>query len=262
MRANSPIPDTGTMDERGVSEVLSFVLVFGIILSSVVVVGMVGFDSIQSYQQLEQQGNAERAMNAFADNANDIVRYDGVNRRAGDLTLREGVVDPGASGSEMNVSVHDGGDELWNSSGTYGDDIGAFTYESESGTIAYEGGAVFREATDGTSVMRTDPMVTCRDDDIAMLSLVVINESEQSIQATDTVAFDIRENETKSTRTVFDDADTLTVSLNGDDGHESGWEMYFEHNGWDESSNEWSCESVERVSVDIVEVDISYPEIG
>jgi hypothetical protein len=77
-------------DDRAVSEVLSFVLVFGIILASVAVLSMTGFQAMQDSQRGEQLRNGERAMEALADNVNDVLRYDGIDQRRSELTLREG----------------------------------------------------------------------------------------------------------------------------------------------------------------------------
>ncbi|MFP8953617.1 hypothetical protein ACLI4Z_11665 [Natrialbaceae archaeon A-arb3/5] len=261
-RDTSPNTTTSPMDDRGISEVLSFILVFSMLLVSVGVVGLVGFQSIGDYQDVEQLGNAERAMDAFADNANDVVRYDGVTRRSGDLALRGGTVSPGDSGSEVNnLTVYNStSDPVWNWSDEYDENIGAFTYETDSETIAYEGGGVFRSSDDGGSAVTTDPMLTCREN-TALVSLVKINSSDdRSIQSPDGVEFDVRESENATTREYFNDTENVTIDVDGE--HADGWEMYFENTNdpWepDPNSDGWKCE-VDRVSIDIVEVEIGYP---
>lgn len=257
------------MDDRAVSEVLSFVLVFSILLSSVVLVGLVGFQSIEDYHENERLGNAERAMTAFGDNVNDIVRYDGVDRRSGELALRGGTVEPGANGAELNVSVYPGDPSTtepdWNSTDNYSGDIGAFTYETDDDTIAYEGGAVFRASSDG-SVALTEPTFTVRDDTV-LISLVVINTSERSIQSPEGVEFDVRE--TNATRFYTDDANVTVDVSDGpaDPSNAAAWNRTFENDAeWARNGDdEWAPVTGSHdlnVSIDVVEVEIEYPEPG
>lgn len=262
------LPDRGPEpDDRGVTEVLSFILTFSIIFSMVIVAGLVGFGAIEDYRESEQVGNAERAMDAFADNVNDLVRYDGVQRRSGELALRGGTADPGADGTKVDISIRKGGDRVWNSTDTFGEDVGAFTYEKDGETVAYEGGAVFR-ASDAGSVALTDPMITVRDDTV-LLSLVVIEESDRSINSPRGVEFDVRE--TNSDRYYVEGANvSVRVAPGGaDPSRADAWNATFEDDdawGRDPSDpNAWVPKVGSddlSVSVDVVAVEVDYPELG
>ncbi|RQG99677.1 DUF7289 family protein [Natrarchaeobius oligotrophus] len=255
-----------TTDDRGVTEVLSFVLVFSIVLTSVILVGLVGFQAIEDYQENEKLGNAERAMDAFADNANDVVRNDGVTHRSGTLTLREGTVSPGEAGTTLDATVYDEhGSPTWNWSDEYaGEDLGAFVYETDSMTVAYEGGGVFRGSGDGSSAVISDPMVTCRErTDTALVSLVKISHGDRSIQSTEGMEFRLSKVDGETVRKFETGTENVTVEVE-DGPHRGGWETYFENAEgweWDETENAAVCDA-DSVSIDVVEVQIDYPELG
>ncbi len=253
-----------SQDER-VTELLSFILIFAIVLTSVVLVGLVGFQAVEDYHENERLANAERAVDTFATNGNEFVRSDAVTHRSGDVRVRGGTISPG-EGTDLDVTVQDNsGAELWSWNDEYGsDDLGAFVYDSgdASETIAYVGGGVFRQS-DGSSAVVSEPMFTCREEtDTAMISLVKIDDDSRSIQSAEATEFEIEHRD--STREFFDeDIDSVEIEVN-DGPYADGWEMYFENDdSWESmGSNQWRCgdpsNDLDRVSIDIVEIDIDY----
>jgi len=128
---------------------------------------------MEDYQEGEQLKNAERAMDALAVNFNDVVRYDGIEQRYGELSLREGTVSIGDSGTKLNISIS-GRDPIGTDSGEfvgYGDgttaDLGEFSYTTNGNRIAYEGGGLVR----GTSRNRGAPSSNARSFGVATTSL-------------------------------------------------------------------------------------------
>ncbi|WP_369727630.1 DUF7289 family protein [Natrarchaeobius versutus] len=243
------------------SELLSFILIFAIVLTSVVLVGLVGFQAIEDYHENERLANAERAVDTFADNGNEFVRSDAVTHRSGDVRVRGGTISPGEEGTNLDVTVRDNsGGELWSWNDEYGsDDLGAFVYDSgdASETIAYVGGGVFRES-DGSSAVISDPMFTCREE-TAMISLVKIEDDGRSIQSAQPTEFEMEHRD--STREYFDedndDVDSVEIEVDGGP-YADGWQMYLENDEhWDDSESHWECDA-ERVSIDVVEIDIDY----
>ncbi|NGM67533.1 hypothetical protein G6M89_00675 [Natronolimnobius sp. AArcel1] len=242
---------TFARDDRGVSEVLAFVLVFGIILTSVAILSVTGFQAMDSYQESEQQQNADRAMQTLADNFNDVLRYDGLEERYGELTVRGGTVTvDGDGGPELDIEVDgnqltdtDGFEHLENS----GDSIplGSLTYESGSDTISYEGGAVAREAESGGGLFLSDPKLQYNDD-VAILSLVKIDGDRQSIQSDGSQGFSVSV-KNRTSKLVKDDVE---ISVSGGDESEI-WEDYL-----DEAH--WNNEDMDRILITIVEVEIDY----
>lgn len=75
--------------DRGVSEVLGFVLVFALIVMTIGVVYASGFSGLYHAQQNEQLQNMERAFDVFDNNIDDISER-GAPNRATEIKLAEG----------------------------------------------------------------------------------------------------------------------------------------------------------------------------
>ena len=169
-------------DDRAVSEVLGFVLVFGLIFGSVGLLYMVGFSSITDYQEGEQMRNANQAFEAIAENFNDLQRNDGVEARSSEISHRGGMPSVDEETTNVTISVEDNsGGEVVNETVQ----LGALTYSFKGTTIAYEGGGVFRER-DGGSVTIKEPLLKCREDangeTVAIVSLTKVLDGGVSLQ--------------------------------------------------------------------------------
>jgi len=142
-------------DDRSVSDVLAFVLVFSIIITSVGLVYSVGFSSLSDFQESEQKTNAARAFDAFSSVFDDVEEGRAVARN-GELRLRGGTIQLSRE-SEFNISVRDsGGTSLWNGTNT----TGSLLYTADGTTIGYGNGGVFRQDGD-TSAMINEPSFLC-----------------------------------------------------------------------------------------------------
>lgn len=135
-------------DERGVSNVVGYVLIFSLVTITIGTVFAVGITGLEDRQAAERAANVERAFDVFDDNVRDVQRY-GDPSRATEIRLSGGAL------SLADPAVV----ELRNASG---DIVGrsldsrSLTYTSGDTTIAYENGAWFR--SDGTgAVMRSEP---------------------------------------------------------------------------------------------------------
>ncbi|WP_049923767.1 DUF7289 family protein [Halopiger djelfimassiliensis] len=235
-------------DDRAVSDVIAFILVFAIILSSVAVLSMTGFQAMEDYQETEQLRNAERAMTALSESFNDVIRYDGIEERKGELALREGTVTTGNSGTKLNVSVDGepiGTKDGFSHLGNDAVDLGEFRYESGSDTIAYDGGAVLRESETGSVVLKDPHLKYSEETDTAMISLVKVDAVNRSIQSSSQLGFEITV--TDRTSVVYTDAD---VAITLEDGPEA-WERIVEREGWDSGHDD-----VDRVVITVVTVDV------
>ncbi|WP_265111286.1 DUF7289 family protein [Halosolutus halophilus] len=245
--------------ERGVTEVIAFILVFAIILSSVGVLYTTGFQAMDDYRENEQLSNAQRGMTSLGDNFNDVLRYDGVERRYGELTLRGGTIRTGGENTTIHVATG------WNGSDTSvanSTELGALAYEGESATVAYEGGGVFRRSGDYSFAIK-QPQVRCTpESDTAVISLLVLDhDGERSFQSSDSVGFTIVE--TSTTRhtdmsEIDPTADEIRIVV--DDGpYQDGWNQTLERGGWtrDEDDPGYTCD-VEDLEVQIVTAEIEY----
>lgn len=256
-RGSASLSDGRT--DRGVSEVVAFVLVFGIVLSSVALLSMTGFQAMEEYQENEQLRNAERAVSALAENFNDVLRYDAIDERYGELALREGTVATGDDGTKLNVSVdHPDADST-----EFGDlregvtvDLGEFRYESGSETIAYDGGAVVRasDSASGTNsvVLERPHLRYSEDTNTAVVTFAQINATNRSIQSSENQGFTITvENRTAA---VYEDDTEFEVNISLEESpYEDAWDDILEEDGdWQDGID------VEQVVITIVEVDIEY----
>lgn len=141
-------------DRRGVSEVLSFALVFAIITSSVALVYVVGLPGLEGQRDAERVSNAERAFDILADNMADIHER-GAPSRATEIKLAKAQVSI-TDDYEMNVSAVNG-------SGTYVGEARTtyrpVRYQSQDSTIVYENGAVIRSDEGSGAVMKREPQM-------------------------------------------------------------------------------------------------------
>lgn len=233
-------------DDRGVSEVLAFVLVFGIILSSVTILSVTGFQALEGYQEVEQQRNADRAMLTLADNFNDVLRYDGVEERYGELAVRGGTIAIDEDGgAKINIDVEPGSGEFDDKTIT----LGSFTYESGGDTISYEGGAVIREAESGGVVLSEPHLRYNADRDVAIVSLVKITGDSRSIKSDGSQGFTI--SVTDRTTEVYP-GDDVTITAVDQDPHDVWEEDILQDGGWNGGND------ADRILVTVVEVEINY----
>lgn len=136
-----------TIDDRGVSEVIGFVLVFSLILGTISIVYVGGFSALSDTRDGERVNNAERAMDVLADNFLQLGRGE-APRRGTEIKLSDAQLTLDQRyGVEVNVS------------GTpYSSRGRPITYHSGTGTrISYEHGAIIRVDDDGGAVMLREP---------------------------------------------------------------------------------------------------------
>ncbi|MFB1062995.1 hypothetical protein [Natrinema sp. H-ect4] len=249
--------------DRAVSDVLAFILVFAIILSSVALLSMTGFQAMEDYQEGEQLKNAERAMDALAVNFNDVVRYDGIEQRYGELSLREGTVSTGDSGTKLNISIS-GRDPIGTDSGEfvgYGDgttaDLGEFSYTTNGNRIAYEGSGLVRgDESESWSTVLKRPQFRCGDD-IAIISLVTISADDRSIQSSGGLGLTMSVEDRSSKVYTGEDNVSITVV---DSAYEDAWNSTLESGGWGDTAPR-TCEfdgGSGRVVVTIIDANLEY----
>jgi len=242
-------------DDRAVSDVLAFILVFGIILSSVALLATVGFQSMRDYQEGEQLRNAERAMEALAVNFDSVLRQDGVEKRYGELSLREGTVSTGSSGTNLTILVN-------NSSSTVSAnpvDLGEFTYETGDTTLAYEGGGVVRAGETGSAVVKR-PQLTCRpESDTVVISVIAVDASDRSILSSGGIGVTMTERQRETQ--IEDGVSNVSVRLNTT--YERAWNASLQRSGWETTGTASgdvlaTCDDSSRVVVTVVEADVNY----
>ncbi|WP_276300702.1 DUF7289 family protein [Halorussus lipolyticus] len=152
------MPDRKRTAERGVSDVIGFVLIFALITSTAAIVYTVGFSGLQDARQEERVSNAERVFDILADNVGDL-QHRGAPSRATEIKLSEASL---GYDDETTLTV-----EVTNAPATprYSTNLDPITYSPTDSAVqlVYENGAVFREQRSGGvvlerpgSVFRTD----------------------------------------------------------------------------------------------------------
>ena len=239
----------GEPGDRGVSEVLAFILVFTIILASVTVVSVFGVQSLTSFQEGEQVRNAERAFDALSDNFNDVVRYDGITDRSGELNLRGGSLSIDQEGTGITISD---GDPNNNPEFEHSIETGGLVYQADdrSDSIHYEGGAIFRNADQGEVVVE-DPMITCGE--TAVISLLVIEGDEGRFIGSSVNQVSI--SEVESVRETHPIDNELTVTIDEESELEPAWERALDDAGFDEDG---VCDDADRVTIHIVTAEVDF----
>ncbi|MFC4986617.1 MULTISPECIES: DUF7289 family protein [Saliphagus] len=234
----------GQDEDRGVSEVVGFILVFAVVIISVGLLYTTAFQSMHSYQEGEQVKSAAQGMEALASNFNDVLRQGGTDQRSGELTLRDGTVRTDGSGGSLTVDIDsDGYDETVS--------LGKLTYQYGSSTIAYEGGGVFQGVEDepDRSAVTSQPALACGDDR-AVVSVLSLDGDERSIQASGTQRFTLVEQSVES-RT-FTGVNGVSLAVSGS-AHQGGWDAALDRNGW----NNGSC-TASTVVVRIVRATVEF----
>ena len=134
-------------DDRAVNEVVGFVLVFSLVLTTVSLVYAAGFTGLDNTRDVERVNNAERAFDVLANNFQQMGRGEAPNR-ATEIKLADAQL---TTTAERNVTVNASG---MNATGA---DSTAIRYDTAGDTsIVYEHGAVIRNDGD-SAIMRREP---------------------------------------------------------------------------------------------------------
>lgn len=237
-------------DDRAVSEIIAFVLVFAIVIGSVGLLSTVGFQAMEGYQEGEQLRNAERAMDALGATFDDVLRTDGVEERSGELALQGETVFVADGGTDVSVTVNDSSGTVLNRTDVA---LGEIAYEAGSTTIAYQGGGLFRKQRAGDALL-SRPQLSCSNG-AAVVSLLVVDGPTPSIESDGSI--EVRAVQQHSTAFVTDDADNVTVAVDTPT-YETGWDTALERGGFEGAGPYW-CDDVDRAVVRtvVVEVELS-----
>jgi hypothetical protein len=202
------------MDDRAVSEVVGFVLVFSLVTMTIAIVFTAGFGGLQDAQRAEQVNNVERAFDVLDTNVEEVGR-EGAPSRATEMRLSGGQL---GFGEPTTVTVHVDGTE------TTTVETRPLVYANGDTEIAYELGAIVR-TDDGGSVMLTDPGHVLNDDRSAVPLLVTTKPSDQtSIGGHRTVL--VRGSHQRTDLLVTATTDEVTVTV--ESPRADVWERYFE----------------------------------
>ncbi|MFC7203911.1 hypothetical protein ACFQJC_10315 [Haloferax namakaokahaiae] len=220
------------------SEVIGFVLVFALIVSSISVFYITGNTALTSLKDDEQINNGDRAFIAMAENMNDLLNARGPQRE-GEIKLAGGTMSFNDT-SALSLKIEAGGTTI----GPQSVSTGSLVYQLNDEAIWYESGGVFRESS-VWSTMKREPGLLCTPSH-AIISTVSLSleTNATSVSREGTVLIVGRRAGTNVVypATGFEDSGmknaTLTVTSQNDDA----WEEYLTETGWDKTgTNQYSC---------------------
>lgn len=275
------------MTDRGISDLVGFVLMFGIIIMSVAIVTTAGLGQLSELSEREGINSAERGMEAFAGSVDDLTRH-------GDL-FRQALLSP--SGGLVWLNQSSMGLEVYNSTQSDPlvlDKTGAansvgvnalehrFSRNPEDVSVSYESGSVFR-SDGGGAIVR--PQWKCGDETAFVTAVRLAPGGDLSlgsgfgsdtgdvsptsgdemlsgdIESTDeAVRFQLTRTNTETHTFENENGNSLTVRVNADEtATPEQWQFYFERaDGWSSTGSGWyDCENKQRVVVRIVTVELT-----
>ena len=218
---------TFTTDDRGVSETIGYVLIFGIvviILSTVFITGIAGLETSQAH---EQDRNMERAFDVMADNLDDVQSGDAPSR-ATEVRLGEGSL---GLQSASQIRVNDTSDP--NASTSMGPQ--PIVHMDGDSEVVYEAGALFRVEGDNVRMIREPRWVVT--DDVLVVPFIWTQpvDTRRSVSGPGTFLVVGEQTESSSvTRYGHTDPDTFTVTIEITSPYVEGWEGYLQESGFTE----------------------------
>jgi hypothetical protein len=251
--------------DRAVSETISFVLVFSLVVASVGTVYAVGVTELESTRDAERVENAQRAFDVLADNLRDVV--EGAPSRGTEVKLSEATL-RSADDASMNVTVDpSGGDpEFWEFS------LSPIVYDvAAGGEIRLSNGAVLRDSARGTAaVVRGPPLVVDEAGANRRVHLTLLKQEHvgsDAVGGSQTVR--IRMSADRPRRFYDDASESHTVRVNVTTPYPDAWARHYKSAGFDEcavaeptpgASGQVSCtvDDIDRVTVVWVRVTTAF----
>jgi hypothetical protein len=239
------------MTERGLSDLIGFVLVFSIILLAVGSTLTLGQGNLSEVRDDEQSRNAARAMVLLSQQFDDI-EAGSASVRTGRLNVDRGTLSVDDR-TDIRIAVDgDSGATLLDRTVP----TRALTYELEGSTVAYESGAVVRrQAGSSRGVLRARPQFTC-EDDRAYVSIVTITGDTGTSLSGGTVSVTTRLADrrvvyprSRSGSDTAGDAANVTVEFTGLSSN-SAWRWLAVDGGWETNGGAtYWCDGVDSAVV-------------
>lgn len=198
--------------DRGVSDTVGFVLVFGLITVVIAVVLVGGLAGLENAQQAEQANNVERAFDVLDANVADVHR-DGAPSRSTEMRLAGGQL---GFGDPTTVRVNNETEF----------ESRPLVYSNGDTEIVYELGGIIRTDS-GRSVMLNEPEYTLHDRRSSVPLLIATKPSDQTTTSGhQTVLVRTSYQRTESLHPQTSENEAVTIAI--DSPRVDAWERYFE----------------------------------
>lgn len=242
-------------DDRAVSEVLGYVITFSLVVTGASVLFIAGHGTVDDIRDSEQMNNGGRAMNALAENLNDLSASRGP-KREGEIRLAGGTLTFDDS-TTLRVTVDDGSTTV----GPTDVGTGRIFYRLNDRYVWYEAGSVFRSNA-GSAHMEREPGLRCTASNaiVSSLSLELDSSSSDSIGRQGSVLI---VGERMRSDLVYPDSTTdptgqTDVTLEVTSENEDAWDRYLTESGWSRTGpGTYDCETDDAVVREtVVRIDI------
>lgn len=145
-------------EDRGLSEVLGYVIIFGIIVTSVLLLSASGTSTLQDIRDDEQSANAQRAFDVVADNMAAVYEQNSPSR-ATEIDVGSSRLSYG-NYTTIEMDVIEGGTVQKAFEAELRPVILSTASDSE---LVYEGGAVIQTEREGGTMLREPPLLLADD---------------------------------------------------------------------------------------------------
>lgn len=236
--------------DRGVSEVVGYILVFTLVFLSIGVVTFSGVGTLEDTRESERISNAERAFDVVADNMASIYERNSPSR-ATEIDLPRSQI---YLGNEIRITVEGDGETLAQR------DIQPIELRlSEDQRLVYEAGAVFRDQNEGGIVLRDPPFLVGTE----RVHIPIIDTTSPAAQSAGSATILLRGKSTERSVLEADTEDSYeNVSIEIQSSRYELWERTLSKNGLDctidDSSVTVRCttEDPETVYVTLHEIEV------
>jgi hypothetical protein len=212
---------------RGQSDVLGFILIFALVLSTVTVVAVFGFGTLEDTRDQEELNNAERAFDVLRDNMADI-HEEGAPSRATEISLERAQLYPGDQVT-FNVTAVDGtGNSVVNILS-----YSPVVFANGDTEIVYSAGAVIRNQRDGGVMLQKPPLLL---NESRVVIPVVQTRYFGDVDSTSGGTIRVRAEQRRRQplgRLVEAPTDYQSIHLNVTSPRSDIWQSYFESEGLD-----------------------------
>jgi len=167
------------MNNRGVSEIMGYIIVFSMVVATVAIVSTVGVGQIEDVRESEQMNNVEKAFDLYATNVNDIA-FRGAPSRSTEMQLDAGQLEIANPVVVSFRGIDADNPAANNFSESYEVWPVTFTGPDRNREVVYAGGAVFR-TNRGSGTMVTAPQIVARNGRVQIPLIHTRSRTAQSL---------------------------------------------------------------------------------
>jgi len=209
---------TNECEEKAVSEVIGYVIIVGIIFTSIGMVYMNAIPALQDSQEHERVNNVEKTFSVLQNNLNEIVERN-IPSRGTEIRLTDSTVQTDDT-VYVNATIYQGSEPSLNDSDMA--PLNPITNEVSDEEVIYENGAVFRG--DGSRyAMVYEPRWVIEEDFSIIHSVLTRGDDGNSITGSGTVLI-----LGSSTDESSELGENKKIRITIDSPRASAWENYFD----------------------------------